>query len=73
MRGRQQCVLHSFFLNHDFILMDFPSKVFNEADYDTKGCHILFPSLEFFSIGLFYSKVLMRHIIDEHPRGMSIH
>ena len=49
MRGRHECVLQSFFLNHGFIPLDFPSKVFNEAEYDIKGCCTLFPSLEFFS------------------------
>jgi hypothetical protein len=31
--------------------------------------YTLFPSLEFFSTGFFSSKVLMRHILDEHPKG----
>jgi len=68
MRGRQKCVLHSFSLNHGFIPLGFPGKVFNEADYDTKGCCTLFPSLEFFFIGFFSSKVLISHIFDQHPR-----
>ena len=45
MRGRLKCVLHSFSLNHGFISLGFSGKVFNEADYDTKGCCTLFPSL----------------------------
>jgi len=48
MRGRLECVLHSFSLNPGFIPLGFPRKVFNETDYDTKGCCTLFPSLEFF-------------------------
>jgi len=36
-----------FSLNHGFIPLGFPGKVFNEADYDTKGCCTLFPSLRF--------------------------
>ena len=69
MRGRHKCVLHSFSLNHGFIPLSFPGKVFNEADYDTKGCCTLFPSLKFFPTGFFSSKVLMRYILDGHPRG----
>jgi len=61
--------MHSFSLNQCFISFGFPGKVFNEADYHTKGCCTLFPSLEFFPTGFFSSKVLMRHILDEHPRG----
>ena len=69
MRGRQKCVLHSFSPNHGLFPLGFPGKVFNEADYDTKGFCTLFPSLEFFPIWFFSSKILMRHILDEHPRG----
>ena len=69
MRGRQKYVLHSFSLNQGFIPLGFSGKVFNEADYDTKGCCTLFPSLIFFPIGFFSGKVLMRHILDRHPRG----
>jgi len=61
--------MHSFSLNHGFISLGFPGKVFNEADYNTKGCCTLFPSLEFFPIGFFSSKVLMKHILDGHPSG----
>ena len=42
MRGRQKCVLHSFSLNHGFITLGFPGKVFNEADYDTKDVVLFF-------------------------------
>ena len=38
MRGRLKCVMHSFSLNHGFIPLGFPGKVFNKTDYDTKGC-----------------------------------
>ena len=55
MRGRQKYVLHSFSLNHGFIPLGFPGT--------------LFPSLIFFPIGFFSGKVLMRHILDRHPRG----
>ena len=48
----------------------FSSKVFNEADYHTqKGYCTLFPSLEFFPIRFFSSKILMRLILDGHPRA----
>jgi len=72
MRGRHKCVLRSFFLNQGFIPLGFPGKVFNEADYHTKGCCTLFPSLEFFSIGFLSSKVLTRHILHGHPRGSAM-
>jgi hypothetical protein len=61
------CTLFS--LNQGRIPLRFPSKVFNEADYHTKGCCTLFPSLEFFPIGFFTSKGLMMHILDGHARG----
>jgi len=49
MRGRHKCVMHSFFLNHDFIPLSFLGEVFNEADYHTqKGYCTLFPSLRIF-------------------------
>jgi len=60
--------MHSFSLNHGFIPLGFPGKVFNEVDYDTKGCCTLFPSLRFFPNGFFVSKILMRHILDGHPK-----
>ena len=69
MRGRLKCVMHFFFLNHGFIPLGFSGKVFNEADYDTKSCCTLFPSLEFVSIGFFSNKILMRHILNRHPKG----
>ena len=47
MRGRQECVLHSS-LNHGFIPLGFSGKVFNEADYYTKGCCTLFPFTRIF-------------------------
>ena len=53
-----------FSLNHGFIPLDFPGKVFHEADYDIKGCCTLLSSLEFFPIGFLSSKVLKRHILD---------
>ena len=61
-----------FFLNQGFIPLGFSGKVFNEGDYHTKGCCTLFPSLEFFPNGFFSRKVLMRHILDGHPRGSVI-
>jgi hypothetical protein len=69
MRGRHKYVLHSFSLHHGFIPLGFPGKVFNEAVHTHKGWCTLFPSLGFFPNGFFSSKVLMRHILDGHPRG----
>ena len=69
MRWRHKCVLHSFSLNHGFIPLGFPGKVFNWVDYDTKGFCTIFPPLEFFLTEFFSTKVLMRHILDGHPRG----
>jgi len=34
----------------------------------SKGYCTLFPSLELFSTEFYFSKVLMRHILNEHPR-----
>jgi len=70
MKGRPKCVLHSVSLNHGFVPLSFPDKVFNETDYHTQKRYCtLFPSLEFFIIRFFSSMVLMRHILNGHPRG----
>ena len=71
MRGRQKCVLHSFSFNHSFIPLGFPGKVFNEAVHTQKDI-VLFSFTRFFSLGFYSSKVLMRHILNGHPRGSVI-
>ena len=36
----------------------------------SKGYCTLFPSVELFLTGFYFSKVLMRHILKGHPRGV---
>jgi hypothetical protein len=43
-------------------------KIFNEAVQTQKILYFFFLSLEFFSIRFLFSKVLMRDILDGHPR-----
>ena len=57
--------LDSFSLGLGFIPIGFPGKVFNEeANKAYNNISVLFcPSLRFFPVRFFLSKVLMRHII----------
>jgi hypothetical protein len=72
MRGRNKCVMHSFFLHQGFVPLGFPGKVFNEAFHTQKDIVLFFLHYNFFSTGFYFSKVLMRHILDGHPRGSVI-
>jgi hypothetical protein len=51
MRGRNKCVLHSFFLHQGFVPLGFPGKVFNEAVRTQKDIVLFFLHYNFFPLG----------------------
>jgi len=71
MRERHKCVLHPFSLDHGFIPLDFSGKVFNEQIIaHSEGYCTLFPSLKVFPTRFYFSKVLMRHILNKYQGGV---
>lgn len=66
MRGRNKYVLHSFFLQHDFIPQNFPDKVFNQIVFSLKILYS-FSFIKIISTD-FLNKILMRQILNKHKR-----
>jgi hypothetical protein len=65
-----KCVMHLFFPSPWFCpILDVPGKIFNEQSKHKMMLYFFSFTRIFFYWGFFSSKVLMRHILDGHPRG----